>query len=202
MNRPSTLLMTATLAAVVMASSQARAGVECVFPVLDPADTVILEPGAVPPAGTGGTLESGRWELVRLRYAVSPNLVTLSGTALGAFELTALDAGSGTGSLALDVSITSPVSEAIEEEAAGPYATSGNQLTVENVCGDDALLGDVEYSIDDSGERPLMTLWGSTSFEVDLGFPIVVTVSLQAEFEQLASPDLPDPLVEDRFEGQ
>ncbi len=197
-----TVVRTASiLAALVLAGPGAHAGISCDFPELDPAAFVILEPGASPPAGTGGVIESGRWELVRLRYSVTPDLVALSGTALGAFELVALDDSSGFGSLSLEVSINSPVSEFIDEEAAGPYAANGNQLVVENVCGDDALLGEVEYSIDSSGENPRLILWGSTSFEVNIGFPITVTVQLQPEFERIDAPELPDPVFDDRFES-
>ena len=177
------------------------AGGNCQFPVLDEVETVPLEAGATAAAGSGGDIAGGRWELVRLRYATSPFPIALSGQAVGALEFDASDSSSGTAGLALQVTITSPSEEQIEEQGAGPYSAVGNQLSFENDCGEETLLGDVEYDIDQSGDWPVMVLWGSTSFDVTSPFPATITIMLQAEFELVDPQGVSDPIFEDRFEN-
>ena len=177
------------------------AGDTCQFPDLSGVEPVELISGATAPAGNGGNIADGRWGLVRLHYSTSPFPIALTGQATGVFEMAADDLFSGTAGLALAVSITQPVEEEIDETGFGPYSASGNQLSFENICGEETLLGEVEYDIDESGNSPIMTLWGSTSFDVTSPFPATITVLLQAEFELLEPQDLPDPIFEDRFEN-
>ncbi len=181
-------------------SAAVWAGDACEFPELSGVEPVALTSGATAPAGSGGNIASGRWELVRLRYSTSPLPIPLTGQARGALEMEADGPVSGAAGLALAVSITSPVEESIDEAGFGPYSASGNELSFENICGEETLLGEVEYNIDESGSAPIMTLWGSTSFDVSSPFPATITVLLQAEFELLEPQDLPDPIFEDRFE--
>ena len=184
----------------MLISSTASAGELCQFPDLAGVEPVQMMPGAVGPSGNGGDIPGGRWELVALRYSTNPPSDNLQGEAIGVIEMAADDAQSGFARLALDVTITSPVDESIEEEGAGPYTVFGSELRFVNDCGEGTLLDAVEYRIDNSGELPRMTLWGSTSFTVSIPFPIVVTVNLQAEFELVAPQTVEDPIFDDRFQ--
>ncbi|MCC5865878.1 MAG: hypothetical protein JJU31_12210 [Wenzhouxiangella sp.] len=188
------------LPALVLAmviSGPLAAGDSCQIPDLSGIEPVDMMLAAVVPAGKGGDIPGGRWELVRLGYSTSPLTIPLTGQATGALELEADDPFSGTAGLALAVSITSPVNESIDEAASGPYLASGNQLSFENDCGEATVLGDVVYDIDESGSAPIMTLWGSTSFEST----VTIAVLLQAEFELVDPQGLSDPIYKDRFEG-
>lgn len=174
-------------------------GPACVFPDLSGVAPVAFESGATPPAGTGGDLPGGRWELVAMYYDSS---VTIAATAVAALELDAATVSSGFGSLALDVSVTSPATLAFNEAGAGPYLASGTSLSFGNDCGEELSLSDVEYSVDVSGSVPVLTLWGDLEFEVEPfpGFPVLVVVNLEAEFELVEPAVVDDPVFADRFE--
>jgi len=184
----------------MLISSTAPAGDPCQFPDLSDVEPVQMMPGAVEPSGNGGDIPGGRWELVALRYRTDPSYDNLQGEAVGVIEMDADDALSGFASLALDVMITSPVDESMEEEGAGPYDAIGSELSFVNDCGEGTLLDAVEYQIDNSGELPRMTLWGSTTFTVFIPIPVVVTVNLQAEFDLVAPQTVEDPIFDDRFQ--
>ncbi len=169
-------------------------GTVCEFPDLTGMTPVSLEPGASPASGTGGDIPGGRWELVAVRYANSPLAIT--GEALGALELDASTASSGSGSLALDVTITSPSEEQIDETGAGPYSAPDNVLDFQNDCGDETLLGEAEYSIDSSGADPVMTLWGN----IEITDPFPATILLEAEYLLVEADGTDDPVFTDRFE--
>ena len=179
----------------MLISSTAPAGDPCQFPDLSDVEPVQMMPGAVEPSGNGGDIPGGRWELVRLLYSFA---IDLQGEAIGAIEMDAVATQSGVASLALNVTITSPVAESIEEEGAGPYIANDNELSFKNECGEETLLGEVEYDIDQTGDAPVMTVWGSTSFAVSPLPP--TTVLLQAEFELVEPQTVEDPIFDDRFQ--
>lgn len=125
---------------------------------------------------------------------------TITATAVAALELDAETASSGFGSLALDVSVTSPTTLDFNEAGAGPYEASGTALSFGNDCGDELALSDVEYSVDASGEAPVLTLWGDLEFEVVIVIPVTIVVNLEAEFELVEPQEIEDPVFSDRFE--
>jgi hypothetical protein len=170
------------------------AGTVCEFPDLSSMTPVDLQSGASPAAGEGGDIPGGRWELIAARH---DSFLTITGEALGAMELDASTPTAGSGSLALDVSITSPTVAQIDETGAGPYSASGTVLSFQNDCGDELLLGSAEYSVDTSGPDPVMTLWGS--FEITDPFP--TTIGIETEFLLVEPAEIEDPVFSDRFEG-
>lgn len=172
-------------------------GAVCEFPDLSSVAPVPLQSGAMAPAGTGGDLPGGRWELVAMYYVSD---FTITATAVAALELDAETASSGFGSLALDVSVTSPTTLDFNEAGAGPYEASGTALSFGNDCGDELALSDVEYSVDASGEAPVLTLWGDLEFEVVIVIPVTIVVNLEAEFELVEPQEVEDPVFSDRFE--
>ncbi len=115
-------------------------------------------------------------------------------------ELDATSASTGIGSLALDVTITSPIEEFISETGAGPCVASGTNLSFTNDCGAELTLGDAEYSVDSSGAEPVLTLWGSVEFQITSPFLALITVDLEAEFELVEPQTDDDPVFDDRFE--
>lgn len=169
------------------------AGTVCEFPDLSSMSPIDLQSGASPAAGTGGDIPGGRWELIAARH---DSFLTITGEALGAMELDGSSPAAGIGSLALDVSITSPTTEQIDETGAGPYSTSGSVLSFQNDCGDELLLGSAEYSVDTSGPDPVMTLWGS--FDITEPFP--ATIGIETEFLLVEPATVEDPVFSDRFE--
>lgn len=184
------------LAMLLVSSARAQSplGTACEFPDLGGMTPIPLAPGASPAAGAGGDIPGGRWELVELLYdAVAP----VTGTAVGALELNAADASSGNGSAALNVDITSPTAETIDETGAGPYAAPGTVLDLQNDCGEQLLLGQAEYTVDDSGQDPTMTLWGS----IDVTEPFPTTILIEAEFLLVEPAGPGDEVFRDRFEG-
>ncbi len=177
-----------------LVSAQTPRGPVCEFPDISTLSPVTMQSGAAPAAGTGGDLPGGRWELLALRYN---SAVPIAGDALGALELDALTAATGTAGLALEVNITAPVANQTSEAGAGPYAAVGNVLNFTNDCGEELTLGAAEYTVDTSGPEPLLKLWGR--IELSTEFP--VTINLEAEF-QLTEPQITqDPVFEDRFES-
>jgi len=180
----------------IASSLSVQAG-ECQFPDLTGMEPIPMQLGAQAAAGSGGEIAGGRWELVRLRYATSPFPITLTGEAIGAIEMDAAGPISGTAGLALEVTISEPEQEEINEAGSGPYSAVDNMLTFEDDCGEDLLLGEVEYDINTDGEAPLMTIWASDTIDTGL-FP--VTIFLQAEFELVEPEATVDPIFEDRFE--
>ncbi len=165
----------------------------CEFPDLSAMTPVSLQSGAAPAAGTGGDIPGGRWELVAARYTNSP--VPITGQALGALELEAVTPTSGSGGVALDVTITFPANEQINETGAGPYSAADNVLDFQNDCGAETLLGQAEYSVDPGGTDPVMTLWGNVEIP-DLS----ITILLEAEFLLVEPNEVDDPVFADRFE--
>ena len=117
------------------------------------------------------------------------------GEGKGALELDADDAASGYGSLALDVELTDPSPEQINETGAGPYSATDSELVFQNDCGAETLLGQAEYSVDESGTDPVMTLWGEIDIP-DVPFGIL----LEAEFLLVEPNEVDDPVFADRFE--
>jgi len=179
-------------------SAQTPRGPVCEFPDISTLSPVTMQSGAAPAAGTGGDLPGGRWELTALRYN---SAVPIAGDALGAVELDALTAATGTAGLALEVNITAPVANQTSEAGAGPYAAVGNVLNFTNDCGEDLTLGAAEYTVDTSGAEPVLTLWGSIEFQITDPFPVLIVIDLEAEF-QLTEPQITqDPVFEDRFES-
>lgn len=172
-------------------------GVVCEFPDLSDVAPVPFQAGATAPAGTGGDVPGGRWELVAMYYQSD---FAITATAVAALELDAETASSGFGSLALDVSVTSPTALDFNEAGAGPYAASGAFLSFGNDCGDELALAEVEYSVNDSGSVPVLTLWGELEFEVVIVFPVTIVVNLEAEFELVEPQVIEDPVFSDRFE--
>lgn len=169
-------------------------GPTCQFPDISGMPPVMLEPGASPAAGSGGDIPGGRWELVTVRY--DHDFLDITGEAVGAMELQAFGPASGDGSLAMDVTITSPTSEAINETGAGPYTASGTVLNFQNDCGGELLLGEAEYSVDDSGPDPLMTLWGN----IEITDPFPTTILVETEFLLVEPANTVDEIFEDSFE--
>jgi len=153
-----------------------------------------LAQGASAPAGTGGEIAGGRWELTDVLY---DSFLTVTGEAAGAFELDSTDLSSGQGSAALSVDITSPTTETIDENGAGPYSASGTTLDFQNDCGGELLLGNAEYSIDDSGPIPMMTLWGS----IDITDPFPTSIPIEVRFLLVEPAGPGDPIFSDRFEA-
>lgn len=170
-------------------------GPTCVYPDLTGMTPVTLIAGAAPAAGTGGDVPGGRWELVAVRYANSP--LPITGDAVGALELDAATATTGSGSLALDVTITAPVAEQIDETGAGPYSATGTVLDFQNDCGAESLLGEAEYSVETAGPDPVMTLWGETVLDTGLG---PITILIEAEFVLVEPQTSVDSVFDDRFE--
>lgn len=188
------LMCTLTMLAGSSATAGPSRGTVCEFPDLTGMTPVSLQPGAAPADGTGGDIPGGRWELVTVRYANSP--LPITGDALGALALQAASPSSGNGSVALDVTITSPTSEQIDETGAGPYSAPGTVLDFQNDCGTETLLGEAEYSVDESGTDPVMTLWGN----VQITDPFAITILLEAEFLLVDPDEVEDPVFADRFE--
>jgi len=168
-------------------------GPTCQFPDISATTPVPLEPGASPAAGDGGNIPGGRWELITVRY---DSFLTITGEAIGALEMASSGPLQGEGSVALDVTITSPTSEQISETGAGPYSATGTVLSFQNDCGGELLLGEAEYSVDTSAADPLMTLWG----EIEITDPFPTTIPIETEF-LLVEPASPgDEIFKDRFE--
>ncbi|NBB91970.1 MAG: hypothetical protein GVY32_02235 [Gammaproteobacteria bacterium] len=194
---PKTFLLAGVLAAVAPPAAVGNgslAGTICEFPDLGTMTPVPLAPGASPAAGTGGDIPGGRWELIAARYDNSP--LPITGDARSIIELDGSAPTAGMGSLALEVSITSPTTDQISETGAGPYSASGTVLNFQNDCGDELLLGSAEYSVDDSGVDPVMTLWGN--YEITDPFP--VTILIETEFLLVEPIGVEDPVFSDRFE--
>ena len=175
-------------------------GTECEFPDMTGLDPIDLEPNASPAAGTGGDIAGGRWELVEVRYTTEPAF-GLTGNARSVLELDAQSTTSGQASLSLEVTITSPEEEEIDEVGAGPYSATGNMLSFQNDCGDELTLDEVEYSIDLGGENPLMTLWGSSQFVISDPISLTITIFLEAQYELVEPQTADDPIFEDRFQA-
>ncbi|QKK02666.1 MAG: hypothetical protein HND55_08420 [Pseudomonadota bacterium] len=176
-------------------------GTVCAFPDISALTPVTLSPGASTPAGTGGDIPGGRWELVQVKYDTEPDVGEVVGQARGALELVASSSVAGQGSMALQVTITEPENQQIDETGAGPYSATGNMLDFQNDCGDALTLGQVEYTVDTSGDDPVMTLWGSSDIQITDPFPIVITVFLEVDFLLVEPPDGGDAVFQDRFEG-
>lgn len=195
------LRITVVLSAVALlgAISSARAdgplGPVCEFPDISTMTAVPVETGASAPAGTGGDIPGGRWELIEIRHA-APAFITIVGEGTGALELEADDPTSGYGSVALDVELTQPSAEQINETGAGPYSATGTVLSVGNDCGDDLLLGEAEYSVDTSGPDPVMILWGS----IEVTDPIPTSIPIETRFLLTEPSEVDDPVFADRFE--
>lgn len=168
-------------------------GTSCVFPDLSGMTPVALQSGAASPSGVGGAVPGGRWELVAVRYA---SAFAISGSAVGALELDAGAPTAGDGSLALNVTITSPLAETIDEVGAGPYAATGSLLSFQNDCGDELLLGQAEYEVDSSGAKPTLTLWGT----IEITDPFPTTIEIETAFLLVEPTGAADEIFEDRFE--
>ncbi len=179
--------------------SQVR-GTECVFPDMSVIDPVPLEPDASDPAGAGGEILGGRWQLFEVRYRTEPFAIEVEGNARSVLELDAAGVTGGQASLALEVTITSPPEEEIDEVGAGPYSANGILLSFQNDCGDELTLDEVEYSIDSSMDVPIMTLWGDEQFDITEPFPTTITVFLEVQYELVEPQQLDDPVFDDRFE--
>ena len=191
---PRLLFVSALLALSAQSRAQYPRGTVCEFPDLGGMTPVAFEPGAASAAGTGGEIPGGRWELVALRYDF---FLTVAGEATGAFELAATDASSGVGSAALQVTITEPAPDQIDETGAGPYSATGNSLEFQNDCGDALLLGETEYTVDTSGAEPVMTLWG----DIDITDPFPTTIPIEAEFLLVEPANGDGAVFQDRFES-
>jgi hypothetical protein len=178
---------------VAIPDRQAPLGVAgCEFPDLIGMTPVDLTAGAGEPSNTGGDIPGGRWELVAVRHG---SQFTVTGDAVGAMELNATDASSGDGSVALEVTITSPTNDEIDETGAGPYSASAGTLTFNNDCGADTLISNAEYRVDTSGEDPVMTLWG----DIEITDPFPTTIPVETEF-LLVEPADSSEVFSDRFE--
>lgn len=187
-----------TFALLAIAPAAHAAGIQgttCNFPDLSGMTPVTLTSGASPANGSGGDIPGGRWELETARYGSSP--LPITGNATGALALEAIGPTSGNGSLALNVTITSPAAYQLDETGAGPYVASGTVLDFQNDCGSATTLSAAEYSIDTSGPEPVMTLWGT--IQITDPFPMSILVETGFVLVEPAAAD--DPVFEDRFEG-
>ncbi|AKS41135.1 hypothetical protein [Wenzhouxiangella marina] len=171
----------------------------CVFPDVAGMTPVPLQAGASAPAGIGGDLPGGRWELITLRYTPSIPL-TIVGEGISAIELDAVDGSSGISAAVLDFEITSPTATTLQQTGAGPYLATGVNLAFTNDCGDALALGGSEYSVETDGPDPILRLWGAFDVQLTDPIPITVTIQLEAVFELVEPQIIEDPVFEDRFE--
>lgn len=189
------LFTLALLAIGPVAHAAGLQGPTCNFPDLSGMTPVTLTSGASPANGTGGDIPGGRWELETVRHGSSP--LPITGNATGALELDAAGPTSGNGSLALNVTITAPAAYELDETGAGPYAASGTVLDFQNDCGGETTLSAAEYSVDTSGPKPVMTLWGT----IQITDPFPMTILVETGFVLVAPAPVDDPVFEDRFES-
>jgi|GEM_PF-2520427 len=195
-----TLAATGLLLAAPLLARDAP-GPVCQFPDISGVVPAVMEAGAGNPAGNAAPIPGGRWELVALRTRTSPVPLTIAGEAIGALELDAISPSTGQFSAALEVDITSPVSQTRSETGAGSYSQTSGLLDFNNECGDALTLSDTVYRVDAAGPDPILTLWGSVEIPIEDPISLVVTIELEADFLLVQAQGLKDPVFDDRFEG-
>ncbi len=97
----------------------------------------------VTPNGQGGAIASGVWRLDELRYQF---FTGVAGTVVGLVDVGAADSVSGAANVHVTANITSPLASTVDDTAQGPYALSGNLLTITEACGGNLPLQNEEYT--------------------------------------------------------